>query len=254
MTSIEKLENNLLETRSKLISHPIYKGLNSKEKLICFMENHVFAVWDFMSLIKALQRNLTCVDVPWTPNLNSFSGKLVNEIVLAEESDVDLNNNPKSHFELYLDSMKLMGANTSLIDHFIEELNESKSYYEAIEKVDLPIVVKEFMDYTFEVINTNKNHIIASVFTFGREDLIPDMFIEIVKKLSNEKNIKSDLFIYYLERHIELDADEHGPMALKMIQNLCGKDQQKWDEATNASEKALRMRIKLWDFILNKIS
>jgi len=254
MTSIEKLENNLLETRSKLISHPIYKGLNSKEKLICFMENHVFAVWDFMSLIKALQRNLTCVDVPWTPNLNSFSGKLVNEIVLAEESDVDLNNNPKSHFELYLDSMKLMGANTSLIDHFIEELNQSKSYYEAIEKVDLPIVVKEFMDYTFEVINTNKNHIIASVFTFGREDLIPDMFIEIVKKLSNEKNIKSDLFIYYLERHIELDADEHGPMALKMIQNLCGKDQQKWDEATNASEKALRMRIKLWDFILNKIS
>ena len=254
MTSIEKLENNLLETRSKLISHPIYKGLNSKEKLICFMENHVFAVWDFMSLIKALQRNLTCVDVPWTPNSNSFSGKLVNEIVLAEESDVDLNNNPKSHFELYLDSMKLMGANTSLIDHFIEELNESKSYYEAIEKVDLPIVVKEFMDYTFEVINTNKNHIIASVFTFGREDLIPDMFIEIVKKLSNEKNIKSDLFIYYLERHIELDADEHGPMALKMIQNLCGKDQQKWNEATIASEKALRMRIKLWDFILNKIS
>jgi len=254
MTSIEKLENNLLETRSKLISHPIYKGLNSKEKLICFMENHVFAVWDFMSLIKALQRNLTCVDVPWTPNSNSFSGKLVNEIVLAEESDVDLNNDPKSHFELYLDSMKLMGANTSLIDHFIEELNQSKSYYEAIEKVDLPIVVKEFMDYTFEVINTNKNHIIASVFTFGREDLIPDMFIEIVKKLSNEKNIKSDLFIYYLERHIELDADEHGPMALKMIQNLCGKDQQKWDEATNASEKALRMRIKLWDFILNKIS
>ncbi len=254
MTSIEKLENNLLETRSKLISHPIYKGLNSKEKLICFMENHVFAVWDFMSLIKALQRNLTCVDVPWTPNSNSFSGKLVNEIVLAEESDVDLNNNPKSHFELYLDSMKLMGANTSLIDHFIEELNQSKSYYEAIEKVDLPIVVKEFMDYTFEVINTNKNHIIASVFTFGREDLIPDMFIEIVKKLSNEKNIKSDLFIYYLERHIELDADEHGPMALKMIQNLCGKDQQKWNEATIASEKALRMRIKLWDFILNKIS
>ena len=254
MTSIEKLENNLLETRSKLISHPIYKGLNSKEKLICFMENHVFAVWDFMALIKALQRNLTCVDVPWTPNSNGFAGKLVNEIVLAEESDVDLNNNPKSHFELYLDSMKLMGANTSLIDHFIEELNQSKSYYEAIEKVDLPIVVKEFMDYTFEVINTNKNHIIASVFTFGREDLIPDMFIEIVKKLSNEKNIKSDLFIYYLERHIELDADEHGPMALKMIQNLCGKDQQKWNEATIASEKALRMRIKLWDFILNKIS
>jgi hypothetical protein len=207
-----------------------------------------------MSLIKALQRNLTCVDVPWTPNSNNFSGKLVNEIVLAEESDIDLNNNPKSHFELYLESMKLIGADTSLIDEFIKEVNNSKSYYEAVKKVDVPIVVKEFMDFTFEVINTNKNHIIASVFTFGREDLIPDMFIEIVKKLSNEKNIKSNLLIYYLERHIELDADEHGPMALKMIQNLCGKDEVKWHEATIASETALKMRIKLWDSILDKIS
>ena len=254
MTSIEKLENSLSKTRSILISHPVYQALNSKEKLICFMENHVFAVWDFMSLIKALQRNLTCVDVPWTPNSNNFSGKLVNEIVLAEESDIDLNNNPKSHFELYLESMKLIGADTSLIGEFIKEVNNSKSYYEAVKKVDVPIVVKEFMDFTFEVINTNKNHIIASVFTFGREDLIPDMFIEIVKKLSNEKNIKSNLLIYYLERHIELDADEHGPMALKMIQNLCGKDEVKWHEATIASEKALKMRIKLWDSILDNIS
>ena len=74
MTSIEKLGNDLKETRSKLISHPLYQALDSKEKLVLFMENHVFAVWDFMSLIKALQRNLTCIDVPWTPNSNNFSG------------------------------------------------------------------------------------------------------------------------------------------------------------------------------------
>mgnify|MGYP001441791550 FL=1 len=187
MTSIEKLENDLKETRSKLISHPLYQALDSKEKLILFMENHVFAVWDFMSLIKALQRNLTCIDVPWTPNSNNFSGKLVNEIVLAEESDVDLNDNPKSHFELYLDSMELIGANTSLINRFINELKISKSYYKSIDKIKIDKTVKEFMNFTFDIIKTNKNHVIASVFTFGREDLIPDMFIEIVKKLSTEK-------------------------------------------------------------------
>ena len=109
------------------------------------------------------------------------------------------------------------------------------------------------MNFTFDIISTNKNHVIASVFTFGREDLIPDMFIEIVKKLSNEKEIKADLLIYYLDRHIELDADEHGPMALKMIQNLCGNDPVKWKEATIASENALKMRIKLWDSILEKV-
>ena len=254
MLQIKKLEDDLKETRSNLVYHPLYQELNTKEKLITFMEDHVFAVWDFMSLIKSLQRNLTCINVPWTPNSNNFSGKLVNEIVLAEESDIDLNNNPKSHFELYLESMQLIGANTSLIDSFVREVNNSQSYLKSVKKIELPIAVKEFMDFTFEIIKTNKNHVIASVFTFGREDLIPDMFIQIVKKLSSEKNIKANLLIHYLERHIELDADEHGPMALKMVQDLCGNEPLKWEEATLASQKALKMRIKLWDSILEKIS
>jgi len=254
MEPIKKLENDLKKTRSRLISHPLYESLDSKKKLVCFMENHVFAVWDFMSLIKALQRNLTCVDVPWTPNSNNFAGKLVNEIVLAEESDIDLNNNPKSHFELYLDSMQLLGANTKAINSFIEEINLTKSYEQSVKKVNIATELKEFMDFTFKIINSNKNHVIASVFTFGREDLIPDMFIEIVKKLSKEESIKADLLIYYLERHIELDADEHGPMALKMIQNLCGNNDEKWKEATDSSLEALEMRIKLWDFIYKQIN
>tara|TARA_B100000963_G_scaffold127116_1_gene110959 strand:- start:1164 stop:1928 length:765 start_codon:yes stop_codon:yes gene_type:complete len=249
MEPIKKLENDLKKTRSRLISHPLYESLDSKKKLVCFMENHVFAVWDFMSLIKALQRNLTCVDVPWTPNSNNFAGKLVNEIVLAEESDIDLNNKPKSHFELYLDSMQLLGANTKPINSFIEEINLTKSYEQSVKKANIADELKDFMDFTFKIINSNKNHVIASVFTFGREDLIPDMFIEIVKKLSKEESIKADLLIYYLERHIELDADEHGPMALKMIQNLCGNNDEKWKEATDSSLEALEMRIKLWDFI-----
>ena len=253
MTQIDALQDSLNPTRNKLISHQLYHALDTKEKITLFMENHVFAVWDLMSLIKALQKNLTCTSVPWTPNQNNFSGKLVNEIVLAEESDIDMNNNPKSHFELYLESMENLGANTNLIKKFIKEINSSQSYYESVKKFNIPSVVKEFMDFTFDIIKTNKNHVIASVFTFGREDLIPDMFIEIVKKLSSEKNIKTDLLIYYLERHIELDADEHGPMALKMINNLCGSDPIKWEEATISSEKALKMRIKLLDYVLNEV-
>ena len=254
MTDIKKLENSLSITRSKLIYHPLYKQLNTKQKLIIFMENHVFAVWDFMSLIKALQRNLTCVDVPWLPNSNNFSGRLVNEIVLAEESDVDINGNPKSHFELYLESMKEIGADLSVINKFIQEIRLNKSYKKTVNQIEIPEIIKEFMDFTFEVINSNENHLIASVFTFGREDLIPDMFIEIVKKLSQEKTIEIYSLIYYLERHIEIDADKHGPMAIKMIQDLCGNDEKKWNEAIIISEKALRMRIKLCDYILQKIN
>ena len=218
------------------------------------MENHVFAVWDFMSLIKSLQINLTCVNVPWTPNENNFAGKLVNEIVLAEESDIDPDGNPKSHFELYLDSMRLVGADTKKIESFIEIINLSKSYKDSINKMTLPTPVKDFMDFTFEIISPKKNHVIASVFTFGREDLIPDMFVEIVKKLSKNEDLNSDLLIYYLDRHIELDGDEHGPMALKMINHLCGDDKDKWNEATEASLKALEMRIKLWDYIYSNLN
>ena len=254
MTHIQNLERNLSITRNSLINHNLYSKLDSKQKLVEFMENHVFAVWDFMSLIKALQKNLTCVDIPWTPNANRLAGRLVNEIVLAEESDVDQNGDPKSHFELYLESMIQIGANTTIIEDFVTQIKNSKSYNKSIENININPIVKEFMDYTFNIIDTNKNHVIASVFTFGREDLIPDMFIEIVKKLSISDEIKADNLIYYLEKHIEIDADEHGPMALKMIEELCGDDETKWKEAEVASKKALEMRIKLWNFIENKIS
>ena len=254
MSHIQKLENDLSEHRNILINHKLYSNLDSKEKLVKFMENHVFAVWDFMSLIKALQNNLTCVEVPWTPNKNNLAGRLVNDIVLAEESDIDLNGNTKSHFELYLDSMSQIGASTDLINSFILKIIESKSYSKSVNEIDINKAVKNFMDFTFDIIATNKNHVIASVFTFGREDLIPDMFIEIVKKLSSSNEIKADNLIYYLERHIEIDADEHGPMALKMIEELCGNDEKKWEEATTASIEALNMRIKLWDSINEIIS
>ena len=254
MSYIQNLEKNLSSTRKSLINHSLYSKLDSKQKLVEFMENHVFAVWDFMSLIKALQRNLTCIEVPWIPNKNRLAGRLVNEIVLAEESDVDLNGNPKSHFELYLESMIQIGASTKKIEDFIFKIKTLKSYNKSIDNINISPVVKEFMDFTFNIINTNKNHVIASVFTFGREDLIPDMFIEIVKKLSINDEIKADHLIYYLERHIEIDADEHGPMALKMIEKLCGEDEIKWKEAEIASKKALEMRIKLWDYIENKIN
>ena len=130
----------------------------------------------------------------------------------------------------------------------------NKSYEKTINDIEIPKEIKEFMDFTFKIIRSNKNHLIASVFTFGREDLIPDMFIEIVKKLSQENSIKTESLIYYLERHIEIDSDEHGPMALKMIQELCGGDENKWNEAIIVSEKALKMRIKLWDHISQKIN
>ena len=148
----------------------------------------------------------------------------------------------------------LSEVDTSKINDFLSEIIETKSHKKAIEKCLIPTEISDFLNFTFDTIDSNKPHIIASVFTFGREDLIPDMFINIVKTLNENNQTKIGDLLYYLERHIEVDGDEHGPMALKMISELCGDDATKWEEATLMSKRALEMRIKLWDFIESSLN
>jgi pyrroloquinoline quinone (PQQ) biosynthesis protein C len=217
------------------------------------MEQHIFAVWDFMSLLKQLQNLLSCNQVPWRPSGHPAASRLINEIVWGEESDINRKGEPMSHFEMYLEAMESLGANPKEMYRIIEQLRSGKNIEFILENNSIPQHIKEFMSFTFEVVKTDQPHIIAAVFTFGREDLIPDMFIEIIKNLkkSNKENLED--LIYYFERHIEVDADEHGPLALEMIQQLCGNDTSKWDEALDYSKKALELRIGLWGGILNEI-
>lgn len=244
-----RLEKDIEQVRTKLVSHSLYAELNSLSSIQLFMEQHVFAVWDFMSLLKALQRGLTCTDVPWIPKGNPKTRRFINEIVLGEESDIDREGIPASHFELYIQAMNEIGADTSVINSFVEKGDLSQLD-------NLPIFenTKKFVDFTFEVIKTGELHLIAAVFTFGREDIIPEMFVEIVKELGKETNRSFDKLIYYLERHIELDGDEHGPMSLNMISELCGNDDKKWAEVTEFAIMAMEKRIQLWDGIQTAIS
>ena len=136
------------------------------------------------------------------------------------------------------------------IDELIVDVNAGESMKNILSKANYPSHIKNFLDFTFHVVYSNKPHIIAAVFTFGREDLIPDMFIEIIKNLKMSKEEDLADLTYYFERHIEVDSGEHGPMAIEMIKQLCGEDSKKWDEALNYSKQALELRIKLWDGIL----
>jgi len=238
--------------RKELINHSLYKEVKTKEDIQLFTQQHVFAVWDFMSLLKALQFHLTCVTLPWVPSSNPTTRRFINEIVFGEESDVDQNGETMSHYEMYLVAMQQLGADTSKIEQFCCLIQEGASIEKAFQHVEISEAVKDFVFFTFEVIATQKPHVIAAVFTFGREDLIPDMFIEIVKGIGNKQAIEK--LVYYLERHIELDGDEHGPISLKMVEELCGQDQVKWDEALKYSKKALEHRIRLWNSIASTIN
>ena len=248
--NINTINNSIQPQKELLLQHSLYNKVKSIEDLHCFLENHVYAVWDFMSLLKALQSKLTCTTTPWFATTNPQTRYLINEIVVAEESDLTIDGQRSSHYEMYIEAMKACGASTTGIEHFLTEVNSLKNIFVAIKKSNLHPNIKAFLDFTFRVIEEGKSHEIAAAFTFGREDLIPSMFTAILKNFqANFPDNDLSKLIYYFERHIELDADDHGPMAMKMITELCGTDAQKWSDVEEVSKMALEKRIGLWDAI-----
>ena len=127
---------------------------------------------------------------------------------------------------------------------------KNEDIFSAINSLNVPKEVKYFLEFTFKIIEEGKPHKVAAAFTFGRENLIPSMFTAILKNF--QKNFPDQdisKLIYYFERHIELDEDEHGPMALEMVTELAGNDPEKWQEIEEVSVEALKKRIGLWNSI-----
>lgn len=254
MENIQKIEKEIAPLREQLAQHPLYTTLTEIEDIQIFMEYHIFAVWDFMSLLKALQQKLTCTALPWIPKGNPILARFINEIVWGEESDVNEQGEPQSHFVMYLDAMEQVGASTKNIQYLITCLQAGDTVQQAIEQLDIPDTVKEFVNFTFDIIATEKAHQIAAAFTFGREDLIPDMFLAIINQAKeNNGHDQYHKLTYYLQRHIDVDGDEHGPLSLQMITELCQENEEKWQEVQQVSIEALQKRVALWDGIQEKI-
>ena len=236
--------NIIREHHETLIAHPVYDALEDINSLRTFMECHVFAVWDFMSVLKGLQNKVTCTSLPWRPS--SYSPdivQMINEIVLGEESDTDPSGKVCSHFELYIKAMKEIGADTSKIEYFIESINLK----------NLPKPVKAFVESNLDIAINGRAEEIAASFFYGREKLLPHIFEKITAIIKNS-NINCPTLIYYFERHIEVDGDMHGPLAQKCLEEICGDDEAKKLRAQYAGIQALRQRQKLWDNTLSLIN
>lgn len=250
---IQKIKEAIEPLRQQIINHKVYGVINNVEALKIFMQYHVYAVWDFMSLLKSLQSNLTCTSVPWFPVGSADTRFLINEIVVGEESDVDQQGNRTSHFELYLSAMKQAGADISVIETFISSLKKNKNLSLAYDEAVVPEAARKFVDFTFSVINSGKPHLQAAIFTFGREDLIPGMFHSIINDIDKQNPESISIFKYYLERHIEVDGDHHSHLAIAMTENLCCTDEQYWKEATESTIASLQNRISLWNGAYDEI-
>jgi hypothetical protein len=247
---IEKLKEAVDPARRAVVSHPLYSRLGSMDAVVTFMEHHAFAVWDFMSLLKTLQGRLTCVQVPWLPSGPTASRRLINDIVLVEESD-EFGTGFISHFELYLDGMRQAGARTAPVEAFIALLRAGEPVVSSLKEAGVPAAAAEFVTTTWEFIEHAPVHCQAAAFAFGREDLIPDMFDQVVAL--NAEHGQLSLFADYLKRHIQVDSEEHTPMAMQMLADLCGEDPGKWLQCEETVNTALAARMRLWDGILAEI-
>ncbi len=250
----EHLLASLRPLRDQVVDHDVYHQMKTVDHVRVFMEHHVFAVWDFMSLLKALQQRLTCVEVPWVPQGDALSRRRINELVLEEESGEGDEGRYLSHFELYRAAMKSCGADTSRIDTFVESIRRGVTVIKALEVANVPGAARGFVEVTWEIVASGPAHSIAAAFALGREEVIPNMFRKLVAELDGHFPGRFDLLQDYLEQHIRLDGDRHGPMALQLLAGLCGDHPEKWAEAEESARAALNARIALWDGVTEELA
>ena len=241
---------SLTDARARL--HPLYREVDSPERAVIFMKHHVFAVWDFFSLLKRLQREVSCTEVPWLPRGKGDHARFITEIVLAEECDENAGGGHISHFELYLSAMDEFGADRRPIDGFVERVTSGEDPIDALDSEDIPPSVREFVTTTLDVARDGAPHEVAASFCHGRENLLPDVLGAVQAGLGQAVD-SAPIFKHYLQRHIELDHDEHGPLALRLLDALCNGDPDRIDRADTVGIEAIEARSRLWDGVLAEI-
>jgi len=239
--------------KNQLENHPIYEAVSTIDDLQCFMEHHVYSVWDFMSLIKYLQSEVAPTKYPWTPRGDGSVRRFINELVLEEESDeTNIPGEYSSHFELYHRAMSEIGADISVSTNFIYAVQE-EGIHKALELSGVPAPSRVFTSTTFQFIENNKPHQVAAALALGREHIIPCMFRSILRK-TGVTDKEAPIFHFYLNRHIHLDEDFHAPLSLRLLNGLCAGDETRIQEAVDAARQAVAARIEFWDGVYAAIN
>lgn len=244
-SKITLLEKKLSTLHEELSGHDVYKNLLNIQNLRVFMEYHVFAVWDFMTLLKGIQKNITCTQIPWRPSTYPKElVRLVNSMVLDEESDIDHNNEACDHFSLYVRAMEELGADSKPIKSFLKNLD--------IDQLTMPL--REFVQFNITMAQSYPLHILVGVFYFGRENLIAKIFEPILENLKSfSHNTIPKSLIYYLQRHVELDGSTHSTQCKKLLETVCMDNPKSYQEALSFGIQACLLRKKLWDRALESM-
>ncbi|WP_437185060.1 DUF3050 domain-containing protein [Planctomicrobium sp. SH668] len=252
MTDSDSIQKQIQPFIDKLLAHPLYEHVHTVSRLRIFMREHAFAVWDFMTLLKRLQQDICGTRLPWAPPVQPNLARFVNEIVLGEESDTHLQGGFTSHYELYVGAMDQLGADTQPIRSLVQSVRAGEHVEAELETLPIRDETKAFVKFNLRMAGMGSPWEVAALFCFGREDIIPEMFDRLLQPISNE-DLGAELFAYYLQRHIDLDGNEHGPLSRRLLATLIDGNELRMAEAVAAGQQAIENRIKLWDGILHEI-
>jgi hypothetical protein len=208
-----------------------------------------------MSLLKRLQQDMTCTRVPWFPTDNARAARLVNDIVIGEETDLDPDGTYASHLDLYLRAMGDVGASTRQFDMFRALAQAGVPVEAALARIGAPQHVRIFVAHTMALANSGTTEEVLAGFFYGREDIIPEMFQRLLRTLfvATHENGALANFVYYMNRHIELDGDSHGPKGRELLDDLVARAPEKGERARRAACNSIKARIGLWNGISRKL-
>jgi hypothetical protein len=236
-----------------LHDHPVFCCIRTMAQLRTFMSWHVFAVWDFMSLVKRLQAEFTCISLPWLPPRDPVAARLINDIVMAEESDEDGAGAHVSHFDLYCRAMAQVGADTQPIKGFVRHVAQGMPAAEALLAAHADPAVRRFVCATLSTAQAGSVDEVLGSFVYGRENVIPGMFRRLLSQWHIEP-AKAAGLMYYLQRHIEIDSDSHGPAAESLVQAHIGQDADRRTRVAAGALQAIHERQALWDALEKRLA
>lgn len=238
----------LADQKRALARHPVYTAVDSLPRLRTFTQHHVAAVWDFMALLKSLQRDLAPSHTPWLPPADPEAARLINSIVVDEESDVlPYRAGHASHFVWYVEAMAELGADVRPVERWLERMRAGVPPLDAMLAAGLPAAAREFVAVTLSFLD-EPLPVRAAVFLHGREELVPCMFLPLAQRLRAE-GIACERLLGYLERHVEVDGGAHGQHATALLERLFAAAPALRERGERAALRALEARRQLWDAI-----
>lgn len=249
--NVESINSELVMSSSPG-KHRLYSMIQAESDLHVFMEHHVFAVWDFMFLVKRIQRELAEADRKWwVPQKSAPMLRFISEVVLGEETDL-INDRVLSHTELYLEAMKEVGADTSTVQACLNRVQNGEDPRHVISSELVPSAASNFMHSTFSFLEGTLEEA-TSAFLFGREAIIPEMFQAVLDGFAQKGRVAPESFTLYLQRHIELDGEEHSALGEQLLAMVCGTDSEKWESASQTAKLAIQSRMNFWEGIAEAI-